>query len=69
MGESGAGWFGDRHGRRRVLIVSTIGMGLVPTYASWGLAATCLMIGLRLVQGFCLGGELPGSIMGSAFLL
>ncbi|QGZ63173.1 MFS transporter [Paraburkholderia acidisoli] len=62
-------WFGDRYGRRRVFIVSvivvslsTIGMGLVPTYASWGLAATVTMIGLRLIQGFCLGGELPGSI-------
>ncbi|SDV46488.1 MFS transporter [Chitinasiproducens palmae] len=62
-------WFGDRYGRRKVFIVSvivvslsTIGMGLVPTYASWGLAATFTMIGLRLIQGFCLGGELPGSI-------
>ncbi|WP_345817002.1 MFS transporter (plasmid) [Paraburkholderia sp. PREW-6R] len=62
-------WFGDRHGRRRVFIVSvmivslsTIGMGLVPTYASWGIAATLTMILLRLIQGFCLGGELPGSI-------
>ncbi|ASW02437.1 MFS transporter [Paraburkholderia aromaticivorans] len=62
-------WFGDRFGRRRVFIVSviivslsTIGMGLVPTYASWGIAATFTMILLRLVQGFCLGGELPGSI-------
>ena len=62
-------WFGDRYGRRRVFIVSvmvvslsTIGMGLVPSYASWGIAATGLMIALRLIQGFCLGGELPGSI-------
>ncbi|NML30002.1 MFS transporter [Paraburkholderia antibiotica] len=62
-------WFGDRYGRRRVFIVSviivslsTIGMGLVPTYATWGLAATVTMILLRLIQGFCLGGELPGSI-------
>jgi len=62
-------WFGDRYGRRRVFIVSviivslsTIGMGLVPTYASWGLTATFTMIALRLIQGFCLGGELPGSI-------
>ncbi|MGF6574947.1 MHS family proline/betaine transporter-like MFS transporter [Paraburkholderia sp. GAS333] len=62
-------WFGDRYGRRRVFIVSvivvslsTIGMGLVPTYASWGIAATVAMVLLRLIQGFCLGGELPGSI-------
>lgn len=69
LGGAVLSWFGDRYGRRRVFIVSvivvslsTIGMGLVPTYASWGLAATFMMIGLRLIQGFCLGGELPGSI-------
>ncbi|MDR8396186.1 MFS transporter [Paraburkholderia sp. USG1] len=69
LGGAVLSWFGDRYGRRRVFIVSvivvslsTIGMGLVPTYASWGLAATFTMILLRLVQGFCLGGELPGSI-------
>ncbi|WP_144113068.1 MFS transporter [Paraburkholderia sp. BCC1886] len=62
-------YFGDKYGRRRVFIVSvivvsmcTIGMGIVPTYATWGITATVLMILLRLVQGFCLGGELPGSI-------
>jgi len=62
-------WFGDRYGRRRVFIVSvivvslsTLGMGLVPGYANWGIVATFTMIALRLIQGFCLGGELPGSI-------
>ena len=37
-------------------------MGLVPTYARWGVAASALMVTLRLVQGFCLGGELPGAL-------
>ena len=62
-------YFGDKYGRRRVFIVSvivvslsTIGMGLIPTYATWGIGATMLMVQLRLIQGFCLGGELPGSI-------
>ncbi len=62
-------WFGDRYGRRKVFIISvivvslsTIGIGLIPTYATWGIAATFTMIALRLIQGFCLGGELPGSI-------
>jgi MFS family permease len=61
--------FGDRYGRRRVFLVSlfvmsgaTLGMGLVPTYATWGVAASTLMVVLRLVQGFCLGGELPGAL-------
>ncbi|WP_264169741.1 hypothetical protein [Burkholderia cepacia] len=45
-----------------VVSPSTFSMGLIPTYASWGIGATALMILLRLVQGFCLGGEMPGSI-------
>jgi MHS family proline/betaine transporter-like MFS transporter len=61
--------FGDRYGRRRVFLVSlfvmsgaTLGMGLVPTFVTWGTASSALMVTLRLVQGFCLGGELPGAL-------
>ena len=61
--------FGDKYGRRRVFIVSilsmslaTICMGLLPTQASLGTSAAVLMVLLRLVQGFSLGGELPGAI-------
>lgn len=61
--------FGDRYGRRRVFIVAilamslaTAAMGLLPTFADWGIAASILMVTLRLIQGFCLGGELPGAI-------
>jgi MHS family proline/betaine transporter-like MFS transporter len=61
--------FGDRYGRRRVFLWSifvmsgaTFGMGLVPSFATWGPAASVLMVTLRLVQGFCLGGELPGAL-------
>jgi MFS family permease len=61
--------FGDRYGRRRVFLVSifvmsaaTLGMALVPPYARWGAAASALMVSLRLLQGFCLGGELPGAL-------
>jgi len=61
--------YGDRYGRRRVFLWSvfvmsaaTLGMGLVPTYAQWGIAASMLMVALRLIQGFCLGGELPGAL-------
>jgi MFS family permease len=61
--------FGDRHGRRTVFLWSvfimsgaTLGMGLVPSYAQWGVAASALMVTLRLIQGFCLGGELPGAL-------
>ncbi len=61
--------FGDRLGRRRVFVgnvlavsLATLGMGLVPTYASWGIAAPVALLALRLIQGFCLGGELPGAL-------
>jgi MFS family permease len=63
------GHFGDRIGRRRVFIgsvlvvsVVTLAMGCVPGYAQWGIAAPLLLLLLRMVQGFCLGGELPGAI-------
>ena len=61
--------FGDRYGRRQVFLISifvmsaaTFGMGLVPSFAVWGAAASVLMVSLRLLQGFCLGGELPGAL-------
>ena len=60
---------GDRIGRRRVLILTilamsaaTAGIGLLPTYAQWGIAASAALVLLRVIQGFCLGGELPGAI-------
>lgn len=61
--------FGDRYGRRQVFLFSlfvmsaaTLGMGLVPPFAVWGVWASVTMVALRLLQGFCLGGELPGAI-------
>jgi len=61
--------YGDRYGRRRVFLWSvfvmsgaTLAMGLVPSYARWGVAASASMVALRIVQGFCLGGELPGAL-------
>lgn len=61
--------FGDRYGRRRVFIaailtmsLATISIGLLPSKASWGITASVLMVCLRLLQGFSLGGELPGAI-------
>jgi MFS transporter, MHS family, proline/betaine transporter len=61
--------FGDRYGRRRVFLISlfvmsgaTLGMGLVPSFATLGVAASALMVTLRIIQGFCLGGELPGAL-------
>lgn len=63
------GRLGDKFGRRGVFLASifvtsaaTLGIGLVPTYASWGIAASLAVVLLRLTQGFCLGGELAGAI-------
>lgn len=61
--------YGDRYGRKNVFLLSlfamsgaTLAMGFVPTYASWGVGASALMVFLRLLQGFCIGGELPGAL-------
>lgn len=58
------GPLGDRIGRKRVLAivvvlmsVSTLGIGLVPSYESIGFAAPLLLVLLRCVQGFSAGGE------------
>jgi len=63
------GRLGDKFGRRGVFLASifitsaaTLGIGIVPTYASWGITASIVVVVLRLTQGFCLGGELPGAI-------
>ncbi|MFX1676949.1 MFS transporter [Paraburkholderia sp. A2WS-5] len=60
---------GDRFGRRVIFLVSvlamsasTIGIGLIPGYASIGVFAPVLLVLLRLAQGFFLAGELPCSI-------
>jgi MHS family proline/betaine transporter-like MFS transporter len=61
--------YGDRYGRRAVFLWSvfimsgaTLGMGLIPSYAQWGVTASILMVSLRIIQGFSIGGELPGAL-------
>jgi MFS family permease len=63
------GHLGDRIGRKPMLIatymtlaLATAGIGVLPTYASWGLAAPILLVGLRLIQGFALGGEFGAAV-------
>ncbi|MBH1963641.1 MAG: MHS family MFS transporter [Comamonadaceae bacterium] len=63
-----AGHFGDRVGRKSMLLVSLITMGaastaigLLPTYESWGIWAPILLITLRLAQGLALGAEQAGA--------
>lgn len=64
------GHFGDRIGRKRMLVISLVLMGiatfligLLPTYAAIGVAAPILLMVLRFVQGFALGGEWGGAVL------
>jgi MHS family proline/betaine transporter-like MFS transporter len=64
------GRVGDRIGRRPLLVlsiammgVSTLLIGLLPTYDSIGVAAPLLLMLLRLIQGFSVGGEFTGSMV------
>ncbi|MGN7800836.1 MFS transporter [Leifsonia sp. 22587] len=65
-----AGHFGDRYGRRQVLVVTLILMGLatalvglLPTYEAIGIAAPILLILLRVLQGISAGGEWGGAVL------
>lgn len=65
-----AGHFGDRFGRRVVLMWTLILMGaattlvgLLPTYAAIGIAAPILLIFLRILQGISAGGEWGGAVL------
>ncbi|MEU4508019.1 MFS transporter [Nonomuraea wenchangensis] len=64
------GHFGDRVGRKTLLVVSLLLMGAatfligcLPTYETLGPAAALVLTGLRLVQGFALGGEWGGAVL------
>ncbi|MFG2821123.1 MFS transporter [Kitasatospora sp. NPDC048365] len=64
------GHFGDRIGRKKLLVVSLLLMGgatfligCLPTYDQVGVAAPLMLTGLRLVQGFALGGEWGGAVL------
>lgn len=62
------GRLGDMIGRKYTFLVTmtlmgvgTFFIGLLPGYATWGIAAPVVLIGLRLVQGLALGGEYGGA--------
>lgn len=63
------GRMGDRIGRRRVLMITIVGIGVVtgligmlPTYAAIGFAAPVLLVLLRIAQGLFVGGEWSGAM-------
>lgn len=64
------GHIGDRIGRKRTLAltmvlmgVATALMGVLPTAAQVGILAPILLLALRIVQGFALGGEWAGAVL------
>jgi len=64
------GHFGDRIGRKTMLVttlmmmgVATFLIGILPTYESIGVAAPIILILLRIVQGFGVGGEWGGAVL------
>ncbi len=61
---------GDEHGRKKVLVftiilmgISSLGIGLLPTYNQIGVIAPILLLIFRLIQGLALGGELPSTFV------
>ncbi|MBK4715696.1 MFS transporter [Tenebrionibacter intestinalis] len=60
--------FGDKAGRKKMFTLSilmmalpTLAIGLLPTYATLGIAAPLLLLLLRIMQGAAIGGEVPGA--------
>lgn len=60
--------FGDLVGRKKMFTLSillmalpTLAIGLLPTYASLGIAAPLLLLLMRVLQGAAIGGEVPGA--------
>ncbi|WP_432721326.1 MFS transporter [Jeongeupia wiesaeckerbachi] len=60
--------FGDKLGRKKMFTLSiflmavpTLAIGLMPTYASIGIAAPLLLLLFRVMQGAAIGGEVPGA--------
>ena len=63
-------YFGDKYGRKPVLVatllmmgISTTAIGLLPTYAAIGFWAPVLLVAMRMLQGFGAGGEFAGAIL------
>ncbi|WP_448624385.1 MFS transporter [Geodermatophilus sp. URMC 64] len=70
VGGAVMGHFGDRTGRKSMLVVSmllmgtaTVGIGLLPTYDAIGGWAPILLVALRFIQGIGVGGEWGGAVL------
>jgi metabolite-proton symporter len=70
LGGAVFGHFGDRVGRKKMLVISllamglaTLAMGLVPGFAQIGILAPIIIVALRFVQGVAVGGEWGGAVL------
>ncbi|WP_433036515.1 MFS transporter [Actinomycetospora sp. CA-053990] len=70
LGAAVIGHYGDRIGRKAMLVLTllltggaTALIGLLPTYAAIGIGAPLLLVLLRLLQGFGVGGEWGGAVL------
>jgi metabolite-proton symporter len=70
FGSAITGHFGDRIGRKKMLVLTlsvmgaaTVGVGLLPTYQQIGVWAPILLVLLRCLQGFSAGGEWAGAAL------
>ena len=68
LGALAFGWFGDKTGRKTTFLVTitlmgaaTVAIGLLPDFSQAGIVAPILLIAMRIVQGFALGGEYGGA--------
>lgn len=64
------GHFGDKIGRKAVLVLTLVAMGtstfligLMPTFDQIGIAAPIILVALRLIQGLAVGGEWGGAVL------
>ena len=64
------GHFGDKYGRKKALVtalvlmgIGTTAIGLMPGYATIGIAAPILLVTLRFLQGVCIGGQWGGAVL------
>lgn len=70
LGAAVIGHFGDRIGRKTMLVLTlllagmaTFAIGLLPPFSAIGVAAPVLLVTLRLIQGFGVGGEWGGAVL------
>ena len=68
LGSALFGTLADKYGRRPIFLttivlmgLSTFAVGLLPTYSQIGMMAPTLLVALRLLQGFSVGGEIGGA--------